>query len=543
MHLLTYSALCTTIPVALIAGRFAQPARNASQPHSDKFHFLARKSKHFAVDGKSVPDIDFDLGESYAGSLPISSDPHETRKLFFWFFPSIAHEVPNEVMSWFQGGPGCSSLGGLISENGPFTWLPGTYKPLRNSYDWRNLTNVLWVEQPVGVGFTEGASNITNEEELAQQYVGFYRQFVETFDLKGWDVYLNGESYAGYYIPYVANEFIKTNDSDMPLKGIALSDVLIGDGTLQLSMPVQPFVEYWWNVLGLNETFLNAFAARQDRCGFSTYLNTYLKFPPPQWPFAQPRYTAETNNGSCDTHTAAEAALFKVNPCFNAYHITDYCPRLWTVLGPINDDFEPAPKTIYFNRPDVKRAIHAPLDKDWTACASTPSKANSVFQGHNHNTTGEDQSLPPAQTDILKRVIEHTNNVIIGSGGLDFLVPTNGTLLVLQNTTWNGKQGFELYPDNEFYVPSLPIYNLGSEAGSGLLGTWGTERGLTFYEVRLSGHEIPQYAPGAAFRVMQLLLGGIDILDDRGGFTSMDVNGTALQRRTRLEPMCNLERQ
>lgn len=205
--------------------------------------------------------------------------------------------------------------------------------------------------------------------------------------------------------------------------------------------------------------------------------------------------------------------------------------------------FAPAPRTIYFNRPDVKRAIHAPLDKNWTACASTPSKPQSVFQGPNHNQTGEDQSLPPAQTDVLKRVIEHTNNVIIGSGGLDFLVPTNGTLLVLQNTTWNGKQGFELYPDNEFFVPSLPIYNLGSEAGSGLLGTWGTERGLTFYEVHLAGHEIPEYASGGAFRVMELLLGKIDTLDDRGRFTTMDVNGTALERRTRLEPMCNLERQ
>lgn len=38
----------------------------------------------FVVDGTKIPDVDFDVGESYAGLLPISQDPNETRQLFFW---------------------------------------------------------------------------------------------------------------------------------------------------------------------------------------------------------------------------------------------------------------------------------------------------------------------------------------------------------------------------------------------------------------------------------------------------------------------------
>lgn len=57
-----------------------------------------------------------------------------------------------------------------------------------------------------------------------------------------------------------------------------------------------------------------------------------------------------------------------------------------------------------------------------------------------------DPSAPPATTNLLSRVIEYTGNVIIGSGGLDMLVPTNGTLLVLQNVTWGGVQGFQERP-------------------------------------------------------------------------------------------------
>lgn len=52
----------------------------------------------------------------------------------------------------------------------------------------------------------------------------------------------------------------------------------------------------------------------------------------------------------------------------------------------------------------------------------------------------------PATNSLLSRMIEYTGNVIIGSAGLDMLIPTNGTLLVLQNVTWGGVQGFQQRP-------------------------------------------------------------------------------------------------
>ena len=52
----------------------------------------------------------------------------------------------------------------------------------------------------------------------------------------------------------------------------------------------------------------------------------------------------------------------------------------------------------------------------------------------------------PATNSLLSRMIEYTGNVIIGSAGLDMLIPTNGTLLVLQNVTWGGVQGFQRRP-------------------------------------------------------------------------------------------------
>lgn len=93
---------------------------------------------------------------------------------------------------------------------------------------------MLWIEQPVGVGYTQGTPNITNEVELATEFRGFFKSFVDTFDLKGWGVYVTGESYAGYYVPYIADGFIQANDKDyFNLKGISINDPIIGDETNQ----------------------------------------------------------------------------------------------------------------------------------------------------------------------------------------------------------------------------------------------------------------------------------------------------------------------
>jgi carboxypeptidase D len=49
------------------------------------------------VNGSAIPDVDFDVGESYAGLLPVSQAANETKKLFFWYGPfgNVAEEERN----------------------------------------------------------------------------------------------------------------------------------------------------------------------------------------------------------------------------------------------------------------------------------------------------------------------------------------------------------------------------------------------------------------------------------------------------------------
>lgn len=188
--------ICCSIALFLYCSIFwASPkARALPTPHNKEW-----TASQFAVNGSNIPDVDFDVGESFAGSLPVS-DKANSSELFFWYFPQAGNTKTRDIVVWLNGGPGCSSLSGLLQENGPFTWKPGTFKPVENPWSWHHLADVAWIEQPAGTGFSRlnGMPPARNEAEVASRFLGFWKKFIETFELDGYHVYLTGESYAGY---------------------------------------------------------------------------------------------------------------------------------------------------------------------------------------------------------------------------------------------------------------------------------------------------------------------------------------------------------
>lgn len=97
---------------------------------------------------------------------------------------------------------------------------------------------MVWVDQPVGTGFSPAANGtpatIKNEKEVAEDFMGFWKNFMETFDLTGRKVYITGESYAGQYIPYIAYYMLESNNTDYyNVSGIQINDPSINyDDTL-----------------------------------------------------------------------------------------------------------------------------------------------------------------------------------------------------------------------------------------------------------------------------------------------------------------------
>ncbi|KAF1951294.1 alpha/beta-hydrolase [Byssothecium circinans] len=389
------------------------------------------------------------LTDKTKGSSP--QQLHETlMKLWFGKMHNSAEHTPANTIR-LNGGPGCSSLSGLLTENGPFTWEAGTQAPVQNPYSWTNLTNMIWIEQPIGVGFTQGTPNITDEVELATEFRGFWKNFISTFGMEKFDMYI--------------------------------------------TVVILPYVEYWNNLLYLNDSFLEEARVRQAQCNYDTYWDKYFKFPPPAGPQSVLPDPYNSQDYACDQFDNFYSAILEVNPCFNIYHITETCPHPFSQLGIVNTgDYQPPNSVVYFNRTDVQEALHAVVGTNWLQCSDV-----NVFGNGNASSNAQDASKRPANTGALQRVIEYTNNTIIGSGDLDMLLSTNGTLLAIQNMTWNGLQGLQEYPSTPLYAPYHPEYNGGALAGSGVQGKWSQERGLTFYTAQLAGHELPGYTPGVAY--------------------------------------------
>ena len=86
--------------------------------------------------------------------------------------------------------------------------------PLENPYAWVNLTNVLWVEQPVDTGFSIGKVTATSEEDIAQDFIKFFKNFETKFGIKNFKIFVTGESYAGRYVPFISAAMLDEKDKE-----------------------------------------------------------------------------------------------------------------------------------------------------------------------------------------------------------------------------------------------------------------------------------------------------------------------------------------
>ncbi|PYH83270.1 alpha/beta-hydrolase [Aspergillus uvarum CBS 121591] len=491
---------------------------HAPRVHSNNtssYRFWNNRTKPHLVE--SLPDVHFDLGEMYSGSISINSHQNESRSLFYIFQPKIG-EPSDDLTIYLNGGPGCSSEQAFFQENGRFTWQPGTYAPVINQYSWVNLTNMLWVDQPVGTGYSVGTPTATNEAEVVADFLEFFTKFQDLYGIKNFRIFVSGESYAGRYVPYISSAMLDKNDTThFNLSGALLYDACIGQWDwVQAELPAYPFVQQHASLFNFNETFMTSLATTYEECGYQAYFDEYFTFPASG--LQPPRYM-NYSDVACDIYNAIYYEAFTPNPCFNPYRIIDECPLLWDVLGfPTDLAYEPGPTT-YFNRSDVKRALHAPQNIEWELCSTDP-----VFVGGDAVSGPEQQGddSPNPTEGVLPRVIEATNRVLIANGDWDYLIITNGTLLAIQNMTWHGQLGFAAAPATtiDIRMPDLQwagVFDAQEGYGDldgpqGVMGVQHYERGLMWAETFQAGHKQAQDQGRVSYRHLQWLLGEVDSL-------------------------------
>ena len=142
------------------------------------------------------------LTPQYSGYVTV--DQTAGRALFYWFATAqTSKPTEAQLIVWLQGGPGCSSLIGLLTEHGPVRMAAaGSSADLEiNGWSWSRLANVLYIEAPAGVGFSYSNTSSdynTNNELTAQDNYVFLQNWSQLFpEFSNSPLWLTGESYAG----------------------------------------------------------------------------------------------------------------------------------------------------------------------------------------------------------------------------------------------------------------------------------------------------------------------------------------------------------
>jgi len=162
-----------------------------------------------------------------AGVLPIERiATASSSKLFYWFVESRSHGANDPIVLWLNGGPGAASTYGFFMENGPYSVTSkGTL--IQRQASWSNQANYLIIDQPAGVGLSNGKKGTYSNEpeamdQLYQALLAFYKRFPEFISRP---LYLSGESYAGKYLPELAIRILSGNNKNK----INLQGLLVGD--------------------------------------------------------------------------------------------------------------------------------------------------------------------------------------------------------------------------------------------------------------------------------------------------------------------------
>lgn len=88
--------------------------------------------------------------------------------MWYWFFEARTDASTAPLTLWLNGGPGCSSMIGLFQEHGPCHFVNGETEPSLNEYSWNTVSNMLYVDQPIGTGFSYGTDSATSTVTAAE---------------------------------------------------------------------------------------------------------------------------------------------------------------------------------------------------------------------------------------------------------------------------------------------------------------------------------------------------------------------------------------
>ncbi|EEF45079.1 serine carboxypeptidase, putative [Ricinus communis] len=376
---------------------------------------LSSKEDYKIVSLPGQPRVSF---QQYAGYITI--DENQQRALFFYFVEAEADPASKPLVLWLNGGPGCSSVGaGAFSEHGPFRPSGGDNLVV-NEYSWNKEANMLYLEAPAGVGFSYSGNtsfyHSVNDTITAQDNLVFLQQWFAKFpEYMNRDFYITGESYAGHYVPQLANLIVQSG-LKFNLKGIA-----IGNPLLEFNTDFNSQGDYYWSHGLISDA---TYQLVTSVCNTSQLMRDYIR-----------------GSLSSTCQAVDDQLSIEIPAAIDGYDVTsDVCASNLQAVSKSRTSEEidlclEEKTSEYLNLKEVQDALHAKLVgiSNWTIC----SRVLSYDYGN----------LEIPTIDVVGSLVSSGIQVLVYSGDQDSVIPFIGSRtlvnglakkLKLNSTTYRG---------------------------------------------------------------------------------------------------------
>ncbi|XP_063315232.1 lysosomal protective protein-like [Pelobates fuscus] len=418
----------------------------------------------------------------YSGYLAASDD----KRFHYWFVESEEEHGSRPVVLWLNGGPGCSSLAGLLTEHGPFLVQSDGETLEYNPYSWNKIANILYLESPAGVGFSysDDKNYVTNDTEVAENNYQALKDFFRLFpEFQENDFYITGESYGGVYVPTLAVRV--SRDPSINLKGIA-----VGNGLLSTEIDANSLL-YFSYYHGLIDSqlwsLLQLHCCEDGKCSFTDKKRLVCLI------LARKAYYT-TMGGGMNIYNlyqpCADGAPGQIRD--NGDHVTVYHPGFFSPtlgshfkekLANVTRSQKPVKMGVpcinntaiitFLNKVEVRAVLHIPDEvQEWGICSET------VFSQYER----EVKSVYSQFKELLKKEYR----ILVYNGDVDMACNFLGNEWFLDSLNITFKANYRPWLYTEEGIKQI----------AGFVKEFSN---LTFVTVKGAGHMVPTDKPNVAF--------------------------------------------
>ncbi|CAH0020958.1 unnamed protein product [Clonostachys rhizophaga] len=529
-----------------LAAVFAQPALSQFPPKPEGVTVLKSKfNENITISYKEpglceeTPDV-----KSYAGfvHLPpgtlegVGQEQFYEINTFFWFFEAKEDPENAPLSIWMNGGPGSSSMPGLFNEHGPCYINNDSNSTRPSEWSWNNKVNMLYIDQPVQVGFSYntlrnvarnllgGVNTLEPGSPVPEQNTTFHTgtypesgvnttswgsrnaaialwhfsqvwfQEFPGYRPKNDKISISTQSYGGRYGPAFASYFQEQNEKiqNGTWEGpegeqyiLNLDTLLIVNGCIdrKVQWPSYPTMAFnnTFDIKTVNETVYQSMVDAFDRPGgcreqIDNCREVSALYDP------ENIGTNATVNSICQ-----QAETYCSNTMRDPY--LDVSGRDYYDVTQLEPVSFPAPFTAgYLNQPHIQSALGVPLN--WTGSSSASSTAFRSIGDYNR----------PGWIEDIAYLLHRGIKVTLMYGDRDFACNWIGGEQTSLAIPWENQDKFSA-------AGYAPLQTNETYEG-GQVRQYGN---LSFIRVYQAGHAVPAYQPETAYQIFNRALFNRDI--------------------------------